>query len=306
MPVPPVEFIWKNGVLVPWDEAQVHVLTHTLHYASGAFEGIRCYATPDGPAVFRLTEHMERFKASAKMLYMDLDYSVGELCQAVVDTIKANKLDQCYIRPLVFRGYGEMGVDPLGSPVECVIAVWSWDSYLGEDALEKGVDVGVSSWRQRSVNALPPQIKSVGSYLNSGLAHIEAVKHGYNEAILLNEDGKVCEGSGENIFVVKNAALMTPPISDGVLAGITRDSILQIARDRGYEACEASLVRSQVYSADECFMTGTAAELVPVRSCDGISIGSGKAGAISLELQQAYFKAVRGEDMIYESWLTRC
>lgn len=305
MAIPSVDYIWQDGELVGWDQAQVHVLTHALHYASGAFEGIRCYSTPSGPAVFRLVEHMQRFLDSAKMLYMELPYSLDELCDAVKATVAANKLQQCYIRPLVFRGYGSMGVDPLDAPVQCIIAVWPWDTYLGEEALAQGVDVGISSWRQRSANAFPPQIKATASYLNSGLAHIEAVHHGYNEAILLNEDGKVCEGSGENIFILKGGAVITPPVSDGVLAGITRDSIITLAREAGYEVREESLVRSQLYSADECFMTGTAAEVVPVRSCDGIKIGTGKAGAVALELQGLYFACVHGENPAHGGWLAQ-
>ncbi|MCL2882050.1 MAG: branched-chain amino acid transaminase [Coriobacteriia bacterium] len=303
MPIPSVDYIWQDGELVAWEEAQVHVLTHALHYASGAFEGVRCYRTPQGPAVFRLVEHMQRFLNSAKLLYMELPYSLEDLCEAVKQTVSANKLEQCYIRPLVFRGYGSMGVDPLEAPVQMIVAVWPWDSYLGEEALASGVDVGISSWRQRSVNAFPPQVKATASYLNSGLAHIEAVRHGYNEAILLNEDGKVCEGSGENLFVVREGAVITPPVSDGVLAGITRDSVMTLARDAGYDVREESLVRSQLYTADECFMSGTAAEVVPVRSCDGISIGSGKAGLIALELQKAYFACVHGENAQHTDWL---
>ena len=303
MPIPSVDFIWQDGELVAWEQAQVHVLTHALHYGSGAFEGVRCYSSPQGPAVFRLEDHMRRFLNSAKMLYMELPYSLQDLCDAVKQTVAANKLQQCYIRPLVYRGYGSMGVDPLDAPVQMSIAVWPWDSYLGEEALATGVDVGISSWRQRGVNAFPPQVKATASYLNSGLAHIEAVRHGYNEAILLNEDGKVCEGSGENIFVVRDGAVITPPVSDGVLAGITRDSVMTLAREAGYEVREESLVRSQLYTAEECFMSGTAAEVVPVRSCDGIKIGSGRAGEIALGLQEAYFACVHGENEKHGDWL---
>ena len=304
MTLPAVDYIWKNGKLEKWDDARVHVLTHTLHYGSGVFEGIRCYETPDGPAVFRLTEHMARLKESAKMLYMDLDYTVEELCQIVVDTIKANDLKECYIRPLVFRGYGVMGLDPLPAPVEFVVAVWPWPAYLGEDSLINGVEVGVSSWRQRSINATPPAIKAVGNYLNSSFARMEANRHGYNEAIMLNEVGMVAEGTGENLFWVKNGVVSTPPISDGILAGITRDCIIDIARDFGYEVREESKIRTDIYAADEFFMTGTAAELVPVRACDGIEIGTGKAGPITLKLQKAFFDAVRGKNEEYKHWLT--
>ncbi|MCE5203315.1 MAG: branched-chain amino acid transaminase [Coriobacteriales bacterium] len=298
-----VDYIWMDGKTVPWADATVHVLTHALHYGSAVFEGIRCYATAEGPAIFRLREHMERFERSAKMLYMDLGYSVDDLMQAVKETIRANELPACYIRPLAFRGYGSMGVDPIPAPVQVIIACWPWDTYLGQDALQEGVDVGISSWRQRGINATPPAIKSSASYLNSAFAKIEANKHGYAEAILLNEEGRVCEGTGENIFVVRDRAIMTPPVSDGVLEGITRDSVMVIARDLGYDVLETSLVRTDLYIADEVFMTGTAAEVVPVRSVDHHVIG--RSGPVTLELQQAFFRAARGEDPRYEDWLDR-
>lgn len=305
MAQPTVDYIWQNGKLVAWDDAQVHVLTHAMHYGSAVFEGLRCYKTETGSSVFRLREHMERLKSSARMLYMDLDYSVDELCSAVVETIQANKLESCYVRPLVFRGYGSMGVDPLGAPVEIIIAVWPWEAYLGEESLKSGVKVGVSSWRQRSINALPPAIKAAGNYVNSSFARMEANRHGYAEAILLNEEGKVCEGTGENLFAIKDGVLQTPPVSDGILKGITRDSVIEIAQDLGYPTVETSMSRTEIYTADEFFMTGSAAELVPVQSCDEIKIGTGKAGVITLELQKAFFAAVRGEDERYEKWLTR-
>ena len=218
-----------DGTLVDWDKAQVHVLTHALHYGSGVFEGIRCYETPDGPAVFRLREHMERFDRSARMLYMELPYSVDEMVEAVKETVRSNKLKSCYIRPLAFRGYGAMGLDPIPAPVQVIIAAWPWETYMGEEALIKGVDVGISSWRQCGINSLPPAIKATGNYLNSSFARIEANQHGYNEAILLNENGKVCEGTGENLFIVRDGVISTPPVSDGLLEGITRDSIMNIS-----------------------------------------------------------------------------
>jgi branched-chain amino acid aminotransferase len=232
MSLPKVDTIWMDGTLVDWDAAQVHVLTHALHYGSGVFEGIRCYQTPDGPAVFRLVEHMERFERSARMLLMDLGYSVEETVEAVKETIRSNRLTSCYIRPIAFRGYGVMGLDPLPAPVNVVIAAWPWDTYLGEEALLHGVAVGVSSWRQRGINSTPPAIKATGQYINSSLARVEANRHGYAEAILLNEEGKVCEGTGENLFIVKKGVIHTPPVSDGILEGITRDSIMTIARDK--------------------------------------------------------------------------
>lgn len=303
MAQPTVDYIWMNGKLVDWDDAKVHVLTHGLHYGSGVFEGIRCYKTDRGPAVFRLVEHIKRLKASAAMMYMDLDYTVEELVEATLETIRANKIEECYIRPLVFRGYGSMGVDPLPAPVEIIIAVWPWGAYLGDDALTKGVKVGVSSWRQRAVNAMPPQIKAAGNYINSSFARMEANRHGYAEAVLLNEAGHVAEGTGENLFIVKDGIVYTPPISDGILAGITRDSVIQIVREMGIEVVERSLVRTELYTADEFFMTGTAAELVPVSECDSISIGNGVVGELTAKIQKVYFETVTGKNDLHPEWL---
>ncbi|MDO8949161.1 MAG: branched-chain amino acid transaminase [Actinomycetota bacterium] len=303
MALPKTDKIWMDGTLVDWDKAQVHVLTHALHYGSGVFEGIRCYETADGPAVFRLREHMERFARSASMLFMDLPYSVDEMVEAVKETIRVNKLQSCYIRPLAFRGYGVMGLDPIPAPVQVIIAVWPWETYMGAEALTKGVDVGISSWRQRGINSLPPAIKATGNYLNSSLARIEANRHGYNEAILLNEEGKVCEGTGENLFIVRDGVISTPPVSDGLLEGITRDSIMVIADNLDYPVIEESLVRTDLYTCDEMFMTGSAAELVPVRSVDGHVIGD--AGPITLELQRIFFRVVHGEEPDFEDWLAR-
>jgi len=303
MSLPTTDKIWMDGELVDWDKAQVHVLTHALHYGSGVFEGIRCYETADGPAVFRLTEHMERFERSAKMLFMDLGYSVEEMVEAVKETIRVNKLPACYIRPIAFRGYGVMGLDPIPAPVSISIACWPWETYMGEEALREGVDVGISSWRQRGINSMPPAIKATGNYLNSSFARIEANQHGYNEAILLNEEGKVCEGTGENLFIVRDGVISTPPTSDGLLEGITRDSVMQLAVDMDYDVIEESLVRTDLYTCDEMFMTGSAAELVPVRSVDHRMIGP--AGPVTLALQKAYFAVVRGEEPGYEEWLER-
>ena len=301
MALPKVDKIWMDGSLVDWDDAQVHVLTHALHYGSGVFEGIRCYATEDGPAVFRLTEHMRRFERSAKMLFMKLDKPVDEMVEAVKETIRANKLDACYIRPLAYRGYGAMGLDPTPCPVQVLIAVWPWEPFLGN----AGIKVGVSSWRQRGVNALPPAIKSTGNYLNSSLARLESIEHGYEEAILLNEVGHVCEGTGENIFVIRDGVIATPPVSDGILEGITRDCVMRIARDKGYEVVERSMIRTDLYQADEVFMTGTAAEVVPVAEIDGRVIGSGEPGPIASDLQLTYFRACRGMEPGYDEWLER-
>jgi branched-chain amino acid aminotransferase len=244
---------------------------------------------------------MARFESSAKMLLMDLGYSVTDLVDAVKETIRVNRLTSCYVRPVAFRGYGEMGLDPLPAPVNVVIAAWPWDTYLGEDALEHGVDVGVSSWRQRGINSTPPAVKATGQYLNSSLARVEANSHGYAEAIMLNEEGKVCEGTGENIFIVKRGVLFTPPVSDGILEGITRDSLMKMAADKGIEVVERSMVRTELYGADEAFMSGTAAEVVPIKSVDGREIG--EPGPITLDLQETFFRMVAGGESKYSDWL---
>ena len=299
-----VEFIWKNGELIPWAEATTHVLSHSLHYGSDVFEGIRCYKDPDSEKsfIFRLHDHMERLARSCKIAQIDLPYTVDELCDATVEVIRANKLPSCYIRPLVYRGYGVMGVDPTGAPTDVIIAVWPWDAYLGPDALENGVSVGISSWRQRSVNAIPPAMKSTASYMNSILAKMEAKAHGYAEAIMLNEAGMVCEGTGENLFIVRSGVLSTPPISDGVLEGITRDTVLCLADDLEIPALEESLTRSDLYIADEVFMTGSAAELTPIGSIDERVIG--KPGEITRQLQERFFAVAYGKVEEYLDWLT--
>ena len=301
----PVSYIWKNGEIIPWEDATTHVLTHALHYGSAVFEGIRCYYDEESgdSVVFRLQDHMERLHRSAKMIMMDLPYSVDELCQATVDLIKANDIKSCYIRPLAYYGYGQMGVDPTGAPTDVIIAVWPWDAYLGEEALERAIDVGISSWRQRSFNAIPPAIKSAASYLNSILAKLEAKNHGYSEAIMLNENGYVTEGTGENLFVVRNGILSTPPLSDGLLEGVTRDSVLTIACDLDIPALEESLTRADLYIADEAFMTGSAAELTPVHSIDDRVVGD--RGPITTQLQKRYFDVAYGRVPEYEEWITR-
>lgn len=303
MAQPTVDKIWMDGALVDWADATVHVLTHALHYGSGVFEGIRCYQTADGPAVFRLTDHMTRLARSAKILRMELGYSADELGDATRDVIRANGLTECYIRPLAFHGYGAMGLNPLPAPVSVTIAVWPWDTYLGEEGMKHGVTMGISSWRQRGINAMPPVAKATGNYTNSSLAKIEALDHGYDEAIMLNEAGHVCEGTGENIFVVRDGVLMTPPVSDGILDGITRDSIIRMADDFGIIVRERSLVRTDLYLADEVFVCGTAAEVVPVRAVDGREIG--EPGPVTTLMQQTYLKAVHGEVPAYEEWLER-
>ncbi|NTU89155.1 MAG: branched-chain amino acid transaminase [Actinobacteria bacterium] len=301
--VTPVKFIWKNGELIEWEKATTHVLTHSLHYGSAVFEGIRCYETEGGKsAVFRLEDHMARFLESGKILMMDIPFTVEELCEATLGLIRANELSSCYIRPIAYRGYGFMGVDPTDAPVDVAIACWYWPAYLGPDALANGVDVCISSWRQRSANALPPAAKVAGSYVNSALAHMEAKQNGFTEAILLNEDGKVCEGSGENIFIVRDGILSTPPLSDGLLEGITRDSVMQIAVDLDIPVIEESLVRTDLYLADEVFMTGSAAELTPIGSVDRRVVG--KPGGITKELQERFFAIVGGKVPEYEDWLS--
>ncbi|MEG0217636.1 MAG: branched-chain amino acid transaminase [Raoultibacter sp.] len=299
-----VEYIWKNGSVIPWADATTHVLSHSLHYGSAVFEGIRCYKDPDSDKsfIFRLRDHMERLHRSCKIALIDLPYSVDELCAATLDLIRRNNLPSCYIRPLVYRGYGVMGVDPTGSTVDVAIAVWPWDAYLGPDALENGVAVGVSSWRQRSNNAIPPAVKSSASYMNSILAKLEAKSHGYAEAIMLNEAGLVCEGTGENLFIVRDGVLSTPPLSDGLLEGITRDTVLCLADDLDIPAVEESLTRSDLYVADEVFMTGSAAELTPIGSVDGREVG--KPGALTRALQDRFFDVVYGHIAEYEDWLT--
>lgn len=298
-----VDYIWKNGELVPWAEATTHVLSHALHYGTAVFEGIRCYKTDSGSAVFRLREHMARMVASGRMIMMEIPYDAEQLIEAALATIRANKLEECYIRPIAYRGYGAIGVNPTAAPVDVVIAVWPWGDYLGETALKEGVSVAISTWRQRSVNAIPGAIKSSASYLNSGLANIEAVGKGYNEAILLTEGGLVAEGSGENIFIVRNGVIATPPLSDGILEGLTRDSVIQIARELGYEVQERSIARTQLYTADEVFFTGTAAELTPINSVDDRRIGP--PGPVTLQLQERFFNIAKGRVPEYERWLVR-
>lgn len=297
------KYIWKNGEFIAWQDATTHILTHALHYGTAVFEGIRCYKTDNGSAVFRLIDHMERLESSASLIMMDLPYCASELAEATIQLIQMNELESCYVRPLAYRGYGSMGVNPRPAPIDVAIAVWPWDAYLGDDALEHGMKAGISSWRQRSINATPGAIKSSASYLNSGLAHMEALDHGYGEAILLNESGQVAEGSGENIFVVKNGKIKTPPISDGILEGITRDSIIKLARYFGYEVSEVSLARTDLYGADEVFFTGTAAEVTPIANIDNRVIGSGKRGPVTHKLQTAFFDVVAGRIAEFEPWL---
>lgn len=301
MPIKSVEKIWMNGELVKWEDAKVHLLTHALHYGSGVFEGIRCYNTKKGPAVFRLREHMERLENSAKIHYMELPYSVGEMVEATKELISANKLSECYIRPIAFRGYGEMGLNPLNSVVDVAIAVWPWGTYLGEEGLSNGIRVKVSSFERINSNVLPPAAKATGQYINSILAKVEALKAGYDEAIMLDNRGLVSEGPGENIFLVKDGMLYTPPSHASILPGLTRDSVIRLAGDLGVGVCITDLDRGMLLSSDELFFTGTAAEVTPIREVDGITIGP--PGPMTKKLQKKFFEAVKGEDKKYAQWL---
>jgi branched-chain amino acid aminotransferase len=307
VPFPKADKIWMDGELVDWDQATVHVLTPTLHYGYGVFEGIRAYATDDGPAVFHLRPHMARLLQSAR-IYPPLDatpYRVDDLVAAAVDLIRTNGHDGgCYIRPTIILGYGEIGLNPLPSTPQTIIATWEWGSYLGEEALTGGVRVMISSYRRIGKNTIPPAGKANGQYLNSSLAKVEALRAGYDEAILLSEDGYVAEGTGENLFVVQDGVIWTPPLTDGPLAGITRRSAITIARDLGYEVIERSLVRTDLYLADEIFLTGTAAELTPVREVEGRVIGDGRRGSVTERIQSTFMAAVRGRVERYRDWLT--
>jgi branched-chain amino acid aminotransferase len=304
MPITEVDKIWMDGELVDWRDAKIHVLSHAVHYGSGVFEGIRAYETSRGAAVWHLEEHLKRLFRSAKLYHMDIPYSVEAITDGVKDVVRANGLNACYIRPLVLRGYGEMGVNPLNAPVNVFIAVWPWGAYLGDDALEQGVRIKISSWRRNSQNSLPAAAKATGQYINSVLAKVESVKAGYDEAIMLNEAGMITDGSGENVFVLRDGVLTTPPIAAGCLDGITRQSVITIARDLGYEVHEENLVRTDLYNADEAFFTGTAAEITPIREVDDRVVGEGHRGPVTKELQGAFFSATKGETERYVSWLT--
>ncbi len=299
----PVDLIWMNGELVAWDDAKVHVLTHGLHYGTGVFEGIRCYETEDGPAVFRHREHLERLYKSAELYYMPVPYELEELRAATHELIGRNELRSCYIRPLVFRGYGQMGLNPLEAPVDVCIAVWPWGAYLGDEGKTAGVRAKVSSWRRISPDSLIPHAKASGQYLNSVLAKIESLKAGYEEAILLDDKGHVCEGSGENLYVVSEGTVYTPPQTASILDGITRKSVMQIARDLGHPVVERDLARAELYLADEVFCSGTAAEIVPIREVDDHPIGAGEPGPVTREVQAMFDDAIYGREPRYREWL---
>jgi branched-chain amino acid aminotransferase len=295
--------IWMNGKFVNWADAKIHILTHTLHYGSGAFEGIRCYKTKKGSAIFRLQEHVGRLFDSCHILQIKVPYTPEEIKKAIIETVRVNELKECYIRPIVYIGYGAMGLYPKNNPVNVAIAVWSWGAYLGEEGIKNGIRVKISSFTRHHVNVTMTKSKTCGDYVNSMLAKNEAISCGYDEALLLDTDGFVTEGAGENIFIVRNGVLMTPPLSS-VLEGITRRSIIEIARRERIEFREVNFTRDELYIADEAFLTGTAAEVTPIREVDGRIIGDGKPGVMTKKLQNLFFKIVRGEAKDYKSWLT--
>ncbi|HEX3541821.1 MAG TPA: branched-chain-amino-acid transaminase [Acidimicrobiales bacterium] len=303
MPITKSDKVWMDGVLVDWDDANIHILTHSLHYGLGVFEGIRAYATDQGPAVFRLTDHILRLFDSAKIFMIDIPFTADQLIEAVKDTVRINGLPECYIRPIVYLGYGEMGLNPLPCPVNVSIAVWPWGTYLGAEGIKHGVRMKISSWQRHDPNAIPPAAKGTGMYINSCLAKVEALKAGYDEAILLSPQGFVSECTGENIFIVKGGRIITPPVTAGALPGITQSSVFAIAHDLGYECDFGNLLRSDVYTADEAFLSGTAAEVVPIRSVDDRSVGTGEPGPITRKIQEMFEAAVRGRVDRHKDWV---
>lgn len=302
MTMPETDTIWLNGEFVPWNEAKVHVLTHGLHYGTGVFEGIRCYDTPRGPAIFRMPEHLERMHRAARVVRMPMPYSVKELGEVIVRLVRDNHLESCYIRPIAFRGYGGLGLNTSLIPVDIAIAAWPWGTYLGEDALQRGIRVTISSWRRNDPNVIPPDCKLTGAYITSCVATVEANDAGFDEALMLDQAGYVAEGTGENIFLVVDGGLITPPVEGGALPGITRASILEIAQDLGIDVVTRNVSRSDLYRADEAFCVGTAAEVVPIRSVDGRELGD--PGVITRVVQDRFFSIVRGEDDKYLDWFT--
>ncbi len=303
MAINKMEWIWFNGKLVPWDDARIHVLSHAVHYGTSFFEGIRCYETPRGTAIFRLTPHMRRLVDSARIYRTEIPYSLEEMVAAVKETVRANGLRSGYIRPVVFRGYGEIGVNPLNNPVEVAIATIEWGKYLGAEAMEQGVDVCVSSWSRFAPNTMPALSKAGGNYMNSQLIKMEAVANGYAEGIALDTNGHVSEGSGENLFLVRDGVVYTPPVSSSILSGITRDSIITLLGELGVEVRQQIIPREMLYLADEMFFTGTAAEVTPIRSVDRITVGAGRRGPITEAVQSAFFAVVQGEREDRYGWL---
>ncbi|WP_298816870.1 branched-chain amino acid transaminase [Chloroflexus sp.] len=303
MPIQKMDYIWFNGELVEWDKATVHVMAHVIHYGTSFFEGIRCYETPQGPAIFRLTPHMRRLIDSAKIYRTAIPYTLDQLVAAVKETVRANRLRSGYIRPVVFRGYGEIGVNPLNNPVEVAIATIEWGKYLGAEAMEQGVDVCISSWNRFAPNTMPALAKAGGNYMNSQLIKMEAMANGYAEGIALDADGHVSEGSGENLFLVRDGVVYTPPLTSSILSGITRDTVMTLLREMNIEVREQILPREMLYLADELFFTGTAAEVTPIRSVDRIPVGSGRRGPITAAVQESFFAIVQGERPDRYGWL---
>jgi branched-chain amino acid aminotransferase len=305
MPITPTDKIWMDGELVDWQDATVHVLTHTMHYGSGVFEGIRAYPTSRGVAVFRLRDHIQRLFSSAHVFMIDIPFTLEEVIDASRDVVRVNRLDDgCYLRPIVYLGYGEMGLNPLPCPVHVAVAAWPWGTYLGDEGVTNGVSMKISSWRRHDPNAVPTAAKGIGMYVNSSLAKVEALKAGYDEAILLAPDGNVSECTGENLFVVSGGRLITPPTSDsGALRGITQSSVEAIAADLGHDVAHEQIIRTDLYTAEEAFLTGTAAEIVPIRAVDDRVVGDGRPGPITRQIQEIYFATVRGEVDQYKDWL---
>ncbi|HXX22838.1 MAG TPA: branched-chain amino acid transaminase [Terriglobia bacterium] len=300
------EKVWHNGEFIPWNEATIHVASHVVSYGSCLFEGIRCYETPAGPGIFRLKEHTDRLVNSCKIYRMELDFSREQLAQAMVELVLVNAVKHCYIRPVIFRGFGELGVNPLKNPIEIYLLAWEWGKYLGEEALRQGVDVCVSSWQRIAPNTLPAIAKSAANYMNSQLIKMEAMTNGYTEGISLDTSGHVSEGSGENLFVIRGGKIFTPPLSSSVLPGITRDSVITLARELGYTVIEQAISREMLYIADEVFFTGTAAEITPIRSVDRIVVGKGQPGPLTRSLQARFLAIVQGQAEDKYGWLTLC
>ena len=304
MAIQKTDKIWHNGKFIKWDDANIHVMSHVVHYGSSVFEGIRCYSTPGGPAIFRLREHVRRMVDSAKIYRMELAYTLDDFSNAACELVRINKMGPCYVKPIVLRGYGEVGVNPLGAPIECYMACWNWGAYLGPEALAKGVDVGVSSWTRIAPNTLPAMSKAAANYMNSQLIRMEASFNGYAEGIALDTDGHVSEGSGMNVFLVHDGTLYTPPLATSILPGITRDTVVKIAEDLKIPVKEQVIPREMLYIVDELFFAGTAVEITPIRSVDHIQVGKGVAGPITRKLQEEFFAITSGTKPDRHNWLT--
>jgi branched-chain amino acid aminotransferase len=304
MSLPKTEKIWCNGQFIPWDDAKIHVLSHVVSYGSAVFEGIRCYETQRGSAIFRLREHMQRLMNSAHIYRMEISFTLDSLCQAALDLVRENKIGACYIRPIALRGYGDAGVDPQNCPVDVYLACWEWGKYLGEEALRSGVDVCVSSWNRPAPNTLPQMAKAAANYMNSQLIRMEAKVNGYSEGIALDVNGYVSEGSGENIFVVMNGTIYTPPLANSALPGITRDSVMTLCRELGFPVAEQMIPREMLYIAEEVFLCGTAAEITPIRSIDRVKIGNGSRGTVAKSIQEEFFAITSGQVSDRHGWLS--